>query len=94
MPDDGFYKSAAWLRARDAALRRDHWLCARCLKRRIFRPASVVHHKIPRAQAPELALKLDNLESLCPACHNAAHPEKRGAKKDLRPAPVARVLKL
>lgn len=94
MPDDGFYKSAAWVRLRAAALERGHYLCEKCLEKHIFRAASVVHHKIPRSQAPERALDIDNLECLCPACHNAAHPEKRGGKKEATPAPRARVLKL
>jgi len=35
-----------------------------------------VHHKIPLKMAPELALDLDNLETLCSLCHSEAHPEK------------------
>lgn len=66
------------------ALQRDYYICQDCLaaKRRgeMIRPrsASVVHHILPRDKYPELALDLDNLVSLCDACHNKRHPEKGG----------------
>lgn len=36
----------------------------------------MVHHKKHADEYPELAYDLDNLESLCEACHNKKHPEK------------------
>ncbi len=54
------------------ALQRDHYLCQRCRRR----PATTVHHRRPRDLYPELALVLDNLESVCARCHNQEHPEK------------------
>ena len=79
---DPFYATAAWQRLRGAALLRDHYLCCRCKKR----PANTVHHIKPRDEYPELALDLDNLESLCARCHNQEHPEK-GAKYRKSPLP-------
>lgn len=69
---DPFYTSARWRRARDARLRIDSYWCTRC--RRTV--ATMVHHVIPREIAPELELDLDNLRSLCAACHAIMHPEK------------------
>lgn len=83
---DPFYATAAWQRLRGAALLRDHYLCCRCRKR----PANTVHHIKPREEFPELALDLDNLESLCPRCHNQAHPEKGSIRiriSELEPLP-------
>lgn len=71
-PTDPFYRSPAWRRLRVMALQRDHYLCRRCRKR----PATTVHHLMPREQYPDLALMLDNLESICARCHNQEHPEK------------------
>ena len=45
------------------------------------RDATIVHHIIPRDERPDLALEIDNLRSLCDACHNKRHPEK-GQKED------------
>lgn len=69
---DRFYKSRLWLDVREQALRRDHYWCQSCNSR----PATIVHHKIPRKVRPELELDLDNLESVCDVCHNRDHPEK------------------
>ena len=80
--NDPFYTSAAWRAVREQALLRDHYICQKCLKRaemgKLFtpHPATMVHHIKPRQLFPELELELDNLESLCDACHNEEHPER------------------
>ena len=80
--NDPFYTSAAWRAVREQALIRDHYICQKCQRKAdmglIFRPnaATMVHHLKPRSQYPELELDLDNLESLCDACHNEEHPER------------------
>lgn len=38
--------------------------------------AVTVHHIEHLKAAPELALTLSNLESLCAACHEREHPER------------------
>ena len=68
-----FYMSAAWERARDAALMRDHFECQRCKKKGLYVPATVVHHKRYLRDRPDLALNIDNLESLCSECHYKEH---------------------
>ena len=85
-----FYSTDAWRRCRAAALRRDHGLCQRCLKegRRTVTPggasfpvmADMVHHIMHLEDHPELALNLDNLVSLCSACHEKEHPERHRTK--------------
>lgn len=85
---DPFYLSGAWKRARLQALERDCYLCQECLRQmragRVLRPrhATMVHHIKPRSAYPELALSLDNLESLCNICHERMTPERRGGKKE------------
>lgn len=63
-----FYKSKAWRCARHEALRRDHYTCCDCYAR-----AQEVHHitelNPQNIQDPSIALNLDNLMSLCSACH-------------------------
>jgi 5-methylcytosine-specific restriction protein A len=79
-----FYNSASWALTRKAVLARDKHLCQTCLQKGILTPASTVHHKVPIEDAPEKALDMDNLETICRACHNLVHPEKSFGYKDLR----------
>lgn len=39
-----------------------------------------MHHIEPVEVNPDRAYDIDNLMSLCEACHNAAHPEKGGSR--------------
>ncbi len=75
------YRSAKWKRIRRKALRRDGFKCCRCRRYGKSVEATTVHHKKTVETHPELAYDLDNLESLCTACHNKAHPEKGGARQ-------------
>lgn len=63
-----FYASPAWLRLRDWKISLNP-LCERCEKKGIFKPSVEVHHKKTVEEYPELALHLENLESLCKECH-------------------------
>lgn len=71
-----FYKSNIWKKKRQQILERDNYECQRCKRHGKFSPAEVVHHIKHLDKHPELALKDENLESLCSACHNKEHPEK------------------
>ena len=62
--DRAFYGSSAWRKVRHQKLSRTPG-CERC-----GQPASQVHHRRPRKQVPELALVIENLESLCASCHS------------------------
>src|SRR5262249_46204888 len=59
-------------RARLAALRRDEYTCQSCGARD---PGVVAHLDRQPALAP--SYRLENLVTLCPGCHEAAHAEAR-----------------
>lgn len=79
---DPFYKSRPWRAARAMRLEMDNYKCVDCMDLFLHhggskpRDATIVHHVIPRDQRPDLELDIDNLRSLCDACHNKRHPEK------------------
>lgn len=82
-----FYHTTAWQHVRRLALERDKYLCQDCLRRGKITKANTVHHIEPirtiKNRKNEIIktgwqkrLDLNNLEAICPACHNAEHPEK------------------
>lgn len=71
-----FYASRRWQRIRQAVLKRDNYLCQNCLRFGIKTQAEHVHHKIHLEDDVTKAFDMDNLISLCRACHNEMHPEK------------------
>lgn len=89
-----FYKSAAWLKCRAFVLIRDNYLCQPCLRNKRLTPANTVHHIVSLEEAPELALDPDNLESICPSCHNKEHPEKGSGKKEPEKKRKVRVIQV
>ena len=98
-----FYHTAAWKRARAAALMRDNGMCQACMDRLRagygIRPrrATMVHHIIPLEDRPDLALDLSNLRSLCAECHNREHPEKGGGRRrtpERKPGGRMRIIKV
>lgn len=70
---DAFYKSYQWRKLRALAFERDKGLCQRCLKRGILKRADVVHHIVEVLVDWSKRFDLDNLESVCHACHNREH---------------------
>lgn len=80
-----FYNSGAWRELRRKALERDNNECQRCKKLGLVHVDSVkkederksielnVHHIKEIEDYPELALNLDNLETLCLDHHNEIH---------------------
>lgn len=72
-----FYKSSAWIKTREIALKRDLYICQDCGK-----PAEHVHHIIRLSEAnvgnPAVSLNLDNLVSLCHRCHDHRHKGEQG----------------
>lgn len=58
-------RSTRWPALRLAALRRDGWRCVQCGARGRLE----ADHVKPVRTHPELAFTLDNLQSLCAACH-------------------------
>ncbi|MCW8090151.1 HNH endonuclease [Lactobacillus jensenii] len=83
--NNDFYHSKEWKQLRLQALERDLYQCQECLKHGKHTFATTVHHVVPiRADRSE-ALRVDNLETVCPSCHNLLHPEKlKGLKAKQR----------
>ena len=71
------YKSKAWQHCRASYLQSRGGLCERCLKKGLYRPAVIVHHKVyltaENINNPEMALDWNNLEALCRDCHEQEH---------------------
>ena len=67
-----------WPQARDAARARDRYICQSCGQTENGRTHDV-HHKIPfrTFENPTEANRLDNLVTLCPACHRRAETAVR-----------------
>ena len=82
-----FYDSGAWKRVRKQVRERDNNECQECKRQgKVFIQTNVmnkkgtrrkiqliVHHKKELVDHPELALEIDNLETLCVNCHNKLH---------------------
>lgn len=73
----GFYSSRIWQECRNRyAAMRGH-LCENCLRRGIYRPGDIVHHKIEitpkNINNPEVTLNFGNLCLLCRECHAEQH---------------------
>lgn len=77
-----FYSSKAWQECRNEYAKRRRYLCEDCLRRGIYRPGKIVHHKIEidpvTIEIPEIALNFDNLELLCRECHCRVHDQHGG----------------
>lgn len=78
-----FYKSRAWQSTRLAYLKSVGGLCERCLKRGLYKPAEIVHHKVyideQNINDPAVTLSWTNLEAVCRECHEDEHYD--GAKR-------------
>ncbi len=72
-----FYSSKRWQDCRNAYAKRAHYLCENCLRKGIYRPGEIVHHKIEISPTniynPEVTLNFDNLEHVCRECHAELH---------------------
>lgn len=91
-----FYDWPEWDSARSGALKLDRGECYLCRERkRRYRRAVLVHHVKHLKDRPDLALSLFDpdtgerqLVSLCRACHEDEHPERRWRKIVAAKAPV------
>lgn len=72
-----FYKSKRWQHTRLAYLKSVGGLCERCLKKGLYHPAVIVHHKVyinsENINNPEVTLNWGNLEAVCRDCHEQEH---------------------
>ena len=75
-----FYSSKTWQACRNEYAKRRQYLCENCLRRGIYRPGEIVHHKIHidavNIEKPEITLNPNNLELLCRNCHADMHEAK------------------
>lgn len=77
--DIAFYQSPPWTSLRALKLGLNP-LCERCDREARTTAATHVHHVSERKQRPDLALDLDNLESLCGPCHSRHHARQPKAR--------------
>jgi 5-methylcytosine-specific restriction enzyme A len=68
-----FYQCKAWRKLRLEALERDHYECQECKRQGKVGPAQNVHHIKEVKDFPQLALVINNVESVCINCHNKEH---------------------
>ena len=84
---EGFYKSKAWQHTRESYFKKCGGLCENCLKKGIYRPAEIIHHKEHiepwNIDNPEITLSFNNLIALCRQCHANEHRElyKKNSKR-------------
>ena len=71
-----FYGSRQWKNLRDYVLARSP-LCAECLRRGVITAGQVVDHIIPVADGGK-EMNVENLQTLCAACHNRKHAAPQG----------------
>lgn len=83
-----FYSSKQWQDCRNGyAAYRGH-LCENCLRKGIYKPGEIVHHKIEldpiNIEKPEIALSWDNLKLVCRECHAEEHDKRmKGRRYDI-----------
>lgn len=74
-----FYRSEAWNKCRRSVISERGGLCEECLKRGIYTPGKIVHHKtkltVDNINDPNISLNPSNLLLVCQDCHNAIHDE-------------------
>ncbi len=72
-----FYLSTVWRSCRAAYVKKAGGLCERCLKRGLYVPGEIVHHRVhltpENIEDPRITCGFDNLELLCRNCHADEH---------------------
>jgi 5-methylcytosine-specific restriction protein A len=74
---DKFYGTNAW-KIKSQRFRAQHPLCQACEDLGLVQPSTMVDHKIPYRQRPDLAMDDGNLRALCWQCHNRIGLKVRG----------------
>ena len=82
-----FYNSPAWRSTRVNYLKKVGGLCERCMKKGLYVPAEIVHHKKwltpENINDPRITLSFDNLEALCRQCHEEEHAEENSLGRQM-----------
>ena len=72
-----FYKSRAWRDCRDAYAASKAFLCEECLKKGMYVPGKIVHHRVhlspENISDPNVTLNWKNLKLVCQDCHAREH---------------------
>ena len=93
MHNNRFYKTAAWVRMREAYIKSVGGLCEECLRQGLYVPGEIVHHKEhltpENVTDPEVSLGSDNLELLCRSCHKRLHGNGRRYDVDMQTGRVS-----
>ena len=80
-----FYNSRDWRELREVALERDHHECVWCREQgRVTTEDLEVDHIKELEFYPEFSLDIDNLRTLCKACHNKRHDRFDNNDKNFR----------
>ena len=67
------YNTKKWAIVRRKALIRDDFLCVQCIANGVHTLATEVHHITPIREDMSKSYDLENLESICHACHMKQH---------------------
>ena len=78
---DNVYGTERWRSLRELALKRDKGLCVICLKANVIERATIVDHKLEINDGGE-PFDIENLQSLCSACHNKKSAEERKRREN------------
>ncbi len=74
---EGFYKSKAWQKTRNAYMKSKRGLCEICMSKGLIKPCEIVHHKIELTPEnitnPDITLNWNNLQCVCRDCHAKIH---------------------
>lgn len=84
---DSFYWTNTWKR-KSETFRELHPLCEECDRLGLVVPSTMVDHKIPYRERPDLGLVDSNLRALCWQCHNRIGRKVR-PDADASPTPSA-----
>lgn len=85
--DERFYWHKPWKKVQADYMKSVNYLCERCLKKGLYIPAKIVHHKEHLKQEdiknPKKLYGFDNLEALCFDCHNAEHFSRENKRYEI-----------
>lgn len=74
------YHSTRWRNLRKQVLLRDEYMCQECLKHNQYTIADVADHIIELRDDISKAYDINNLQSLCHACHNKKTIEEKARR--------------
>lgn len=90
--ENEFYHSQEWREVRQQVLERDMYLCQVCKRNGIIKQGNTVHHIVHLKDDWDKRVDFDNLETICPQCHNKEHEEKVFPKKKYNVENMKKVL--